>query len=92
MPLVLTGEGHYALRDVKTLEVTKEFVGLGEKVTHCQTEEYRVDCLSSKYREKVLSQCQCCPWNLRTHYGCEAICILKIKFYVCDIIVLSVFL
>ena len=56
---VLAGEGHYALRDVKTVEVTKEFVGLGEKVTHCQTEEYRVDCLSSKYREKVLSQCQC---------------------------------
>ena len=57
--LGLAGEGHYALRDVKTVEVTEEFVGLGEKVTHCQTEEYRVDCLSSKYREKVLSQCQC---------------------------------
>ena len=33
MPLVLAGEGHYALSDVKTLEVTEEFVGLGEKVT-----------------------------------------------------------
>ena len=71
MPLVLAGEGHYALSDVKTLEVTEEFVGLGEKVTHCQTEEYRVDCLSSKYREKVLSQCKCSSLSVRSHYGGE---------------------
>ena len=69
--LVLQGEGHYSLSEIKDIEVTEEFVGLGEKVTHCQTEEYRVDCLSSKYREKVLSQCQCSPLSLRSHYGDE---------------------
>ena len=69
MPKVLQGEGHYGLGDIREIQVTKEFVGLGEKVTHCQTEEYREDCLSRKYRERVLSQCNCSPFYLRSYYG-----------------------
>ena len=33
------GEGHYGLTDIKDVRVSREFVGLGETVTHCQTEE-----------------------------------------------------
>ena len=69
--LVLQGEGKYVLSAIKDIEVTEQFLGLGDTVTLCQTEEYRVDCLSSKYREKVLSQCQCSPLSLRSHYGDE---------------------
>ena len=71
VPIVLGGEGHYGLSDIKEILVTKEFVGLGEKKTQCQTKEYREDCLSRKYRERVLSQCNCSPFYLRSYYGTE---------------------
>ena len=69
MPLVLLGEGHYVLSSIKQITVTEEFVGLGEKVTRCQTEEYRVDCLSRRFRDSLLASCKCSPWNLRSHLG-----------------------
>ena len=59
MPIVLTGEGDYSLTDVKDIRVTEEFLGLGEEVTHCKTKEFRADCLTRKYQEKVLSSCGC---------------------------------
>ena len=69
MPIVLYGGGHYGLRDIKDVEVSDEFAGLGEKVSHCQREEFREDCLSRKYRDRVLSQCNCSPFYLRSYYG-----------------------
>ena len=69
MELVLQGEGKYGLSAIKDIEVTDQFLGLGETVTFCQTEEYRVDCLSRVYREKVLSQCKCSPFEMRSYYG-----------------------
>ena len=69
MELVLQGEGKYGLSDIKDIEVTSQFLGLGDTVTLCQTEEYRVDCLSRVYREKVLSQCKCSPFEMRSYYG-----------------------
>ena len=69
---MVQGEGHYALTAVKEIKVTEELimmmmmmmmikvteelVGLGQEVTHCQTEEFRADCLSRKYREQVITQ------------------------------------
>ena len=69
MELVLQGEGKYGLSAIKDIEVTEQFLGLGDTVTLCQTEEYRVDCLSRVYREKVLSQCKCSPFEMRSYYG-----------------------
>ena len=69
MPLVLQGEGHYVMSDIKNIEVTPEFVGLGEKVTRCQMEEYSEECVSRKLRERILSECNCSPFNLRSYYG-----------------------
>ena len=57
------------MSNLKVIHVTEQFLGLGEKVTHCQVEEYREDCLSRKYRERVLSQCICSPFYLRSYYG-----------------------
>ena len=75
MPIVLQGEGHYKLSDIKNIEVTEEFVGLGQKVTRCQTEEYTEDCILRKLRERALAQCRCAPFNLRSYYGDQiAIC------------------
>ena len=69
MPLQLNGEGHYVLTDIKNIEVTDQFVGLGRTVTRCQTEEFRLDCQARRQKEKVLSQCRCAPYSLRSHYG-----------------------
>ena len=59
------------MSNLKVIHVTEQFLGLGEKVTQCQMEEYREDCLSRKYRERVLSQCYCSPFYLRSYYGTE---------------------
>ena len=66
------GEAHYGLTDIKDVRVSREFVGLGETVTHCQTEEAGGACLSRKYQETVLTTCGCSPFNLRSHYGVGA--------------------
>ena len=67
VPLVLEEEGWYALSDIKKIEVTRHFIGLGEKVTQCGTTEYRVDCISRKYLEKFLSTCRCAPLSLKSY-------------------------
>ena len=69
VPLQLNGEGNYVLTDIKNIEVTEEFVGLGRTVTRCQTEEFRLDCQARRQKEKVLSRCRCAPYTLRSHYG-----------------------
>ena len=73
VPLMLEGEGHFVLTAIKDIEVTEEFVGLGHTVTRCQEEEFRLDCQARKYREKVLSQCRCAPFHLRSHYGDQVV-------------------
>ena len=65
------GEGHYGLTDIKDVRVSREFVGLGETVTHCQTEEAGADCLSRKYQETVLATCGCSPFSLRFISDCN---------------------
>ena len=69
MPIVLEGEGDYALSSVKDIRVTEEFAGLGGEITHCQTGEFRADCVSRKHRDQVLQSCQCSPANIRSYYG-----------------------
>ena len=49
-----------------------EFVGLGQAVTHCQTEEAGAACLTRRYQEAVLATCGCSPFSLRSHYGARA--------------------
>ena len=59
VPILLHGQGHYALSAVKDITVTEEFLGLGQEITNCQTKEYRSDCINRKYLEKVTSSCSC---------------------------------
>ena len=63
--------GHYGRTDIKDVCVSKEFVGLGDAVIHCQTEETRVDCLTRKYQETVLATWGCSPFSLRSQYGTQ---------------------
>ena len=67
MPIELEGEGHYALTAIKDIKVTEEFLGLGQKITRCQTREFRTDCVSRRYQEQVLASCHCTPLYIRHH-------------------------
>ena len=73
MPIVLQGEGHYALTDIKDIKVTEEFLGLGQEVTSCQTREFRADCVSRRYQEQVLASCHCAPLYIRSHFPQEVL-------------------
>ena len=68
VPITLYGEGNYALTAIKSISVTEEFLGLGERTTNCQTEEFRADCLSRRYRAKLVDTCHCVPFTMRSHY------------------------
>ena len=68
VPLTLYGEGHYVLTAIKSIKVTEDFTGLGERTTNCQTEEFRADCHTRNYRAKVVESCHCVPFTLRSHY------------------------
>ena len=69
IPLVLSGGGHYGLTDIKDVRVSREFVGLGQAVTQCQTKEAGADCLARRHQETVLTTCGCAPFSLSSHYG-----------------------
>ena len=68
MPITLYGEGNYQLWTIKSIRVTEEFLGLGERTTDCQTEEFRADCLTRKYRAKLVDTCHCVPFALSSHF------------------------
>ena len=63
------GEGNYALTDIKEIQVTEEFLGLGTAITDCQNKEYRSDWSSRQYQEKVASSCSCAPLNLKQFHS-----------------------
>ena len=71
MPIKLYGEGDFVLSDVTSVKVTEDFLGLGQRLTNCQSEENRVDCLTRKYLERVLATCLCVPFSLRSQYSPE---------------------
>ena len=68
VPVVLYGEGNYALTDIKEIKVTEEFLGLGEKKTGCGREEVKGECESRRYRDQLLASCGCVPFSLASHY------------------------
>ena len=68
MPITLHGEGNYVLTNIKSIRVTEDFTGLGERTTNCQTEQFRADCLTRKYLAKLVDTCQCVPFTIRSQY------------------------
>ena len=47
--------------------MTEDFLGLGERVTQCQTGEFRADCLTRKYLARLLETCHCAPLTMTSH-------------------------
>ena len=64
-PLLLFGEGTYALTSVKEMTGTDSFLELDEKIKLCQTRETVEDCLAKDFLKKGLEKCKCTPFRLR---------------------------
>jgi len=50
-PIVLHGEGSYAISAVKEVEVSDDFLGLDDDIKKCQTEEPFFNCTTRSYFE-----------------------------------------
>ena len=64
-PLILYGEGDYALTDIKEVKVTKSFLRLNEIIQQCQDEETLEDCQAKEYLKIGKEKCSCTPFEFR---------------------------
>ena len=64
-PLILTLGKEYNLNTVKEFEVTDDFLNLDFQKRDCQNQESISDCKTRLYREDLLTQCKCLPFNIR---------------------------
>ena len=71
VPVVLYGEGNYALTDIKEIKVTEEFFRLGTATTGCERQKYRSECSTGRYQEEVAASCSCAPLNLKHFYSSQ---------------------
>ena len=68
IPIVLFGEGNYALTDIKQIKVTEDFLSLGEEMTKCQDVEEYNHCLTRIYGHKMIDICGCSPLSLKSFF------------------------
>ena len=69
VPVVLYGEGNYALTDIKEIKVTEEFLGLDPTITDCESQQFRTDCRAAEYQERIATSCSCAPLNLKHFFS-----------------------
>ena len=63
-PVVLIGEGEYNLNVLTEITATDSYVGLGQAVTECQTEEPLYNCTTERYMGNILENCGCLPLTI----------------------------
>ena len=73
VPIKLLGEGDYALTDVQEFRVTEDFLGLDESIRGCKENKELERCEEKMFVEKVSSQCNCTPAELRSFFPYEVI-------------------
>ena len=64
-PIRLIGEGEYNINVLKEIKGTDSFLSLGEDARECQTVEPLYNCTTRKYKETILGECGCLPFNIR---------------------------
>ena len=64
-PLILYGEGNYALTAIKEIDATEGFLNLGEEIIDCQNIETYLECQTRDYMQMGLEECKCTPYELR---------------------------
>ena len=63
-PLKLYGEGEYNLDGIKQIVVTESYLGLDEDTRGCQNEESFEVCTTKLYKEAIIENCNCLPYNI----------------------------
>ena len=66
-PLILFGEGSYALSAVKEISGTDNFLKMDEGVKKCQNRESFQECQATEYLRKGLEECKCTPYEMRNY-------------------------
>ena len=79
-PLILSGEGNYALSVIKEVEVTDDFLGLKLPTRKCQNDEKYEDCTTRKYLKKIQKHCNCVPYQLRNFTIPNQVILLLLTF------------
>ena len=59
------GEGEYNLNDLKEIQTTDSFGSLDQNIRECQNEESIHDCTTRYYKDKLLRDCGCLPFQIR---------------------------
>ena len=71
--LSLSGEGNYAITDVKEIDVTEAFLGMDEETKLCQSEETPEDCWMKNHFKEGIVKCKCTPYGLRNYSKVEVV-------------------
>ena len=66
-PLQLKIGNEYNLNNVIDISVTDDFLTLDKTIVNCQKEESMDDCKTRKYFDRLIEQCKCLPFTIRTH-------------------------
>ena len=66
-PLILHGEGDYALTAIQEIDVTKAFLNLDKEGTQhdCQNLETLLECKANEYIKMGMKKCNCTLYALR---------------------------
>ena len=68
-PIILHGEGTFAMSAVKEIRVTEDYLGLEEETRKCQNQESFEECTTREYIEMVTKDCNCVPYGLNTFFA-----------------------
>ena len=77
----MIGEGEYNLNVLKEIKVTDSFLGFDKDVRGCQNKEPFSNCTTRIYRNTILKECGCLPFNIRLF---DKVCFYKGRKNVVD--------
>ena len=80
-PVSLSGEGLYALSEVKEIAVTDSFLSLDEQTKACQNQITLEDCWMQNYFTEGIKKCKCTPYALR-NYSREQVFITLVFIFI----------
>ena len=55
----------YNLNSVKQINVSEDFLNLGEDIRDCQNDLSYEDCQTKEYIDDLVRKCKCLPFNMR---------------------------
>ena len=71
----------YNLNSVKQINVSEDFLYLGEDIRDCQNDLSYEDCQTKEYIDDLVRKCKCLPFNMRLSNNNVMITYLLIHSY-----------